>query len=84
MNKEAGMLGIWLGAFLFIAGLIYLAGEALRRGRLSGTTGSSPPVRDGTLEPRRHGVGFLGLTTNRPGLALMAIGALLLIFGAAS
>ena len=33
MNKEAGMLGIWLGAFLFIAGLIYLAGEALRRGR---------------------------------------------------
>ena len=77
------MLGIWLCALLFFAGLIYLASEALRRGRLSGTTGTSPPVQDGTLEPRRHGVGFLGLTTNWPGLALMAIGALLLLFGAA-
>ena len=78
------MVGIWLGAFLFIAGLIYLAGEALRRGRLSGTMGSpSQPVRDGTLEPQRHGVGFLGLKANWPGLALMTVGALLLLFGAA-
>jgi hypothetical protein len=81
------MLVILLGALLVIGGLIYMASEALRRGRLSGTAGSSAQspadVRDGTLEPARHGVGFLGIAGNWPGLALMALGALLLLFGAA-
>jgi hypothetical protein len=74
---------IWLGAFLVIAGVLYLANQALDRGRLSGTTRAPPGVKDGTLEPRRRGVRFLGLTGNWPGLVLMALGAVLLLFGAA-
>ena len=82
------MLVILLGALLVFGGLLYMATEALRRGRLSGTAGSSAAqspsdVRDGTLEPARHGVGFLGIAGNWPGLAMMVLGAVLLLFGAA-
>ena len=81
------MLVILLGALLVIGGLLYMVAEALRRGRLSGTAGSSAQsaadVRDGTLEPVRHGVGFLGIAGNWPGLAMMALGAILLLFGPA-
>jgi hypothetical protein len=73
---------IWIGALLVVLGLVYMVYETLRRGRLSGTAASSPPPRDGTLEPRRHGVGFLGLAGNWPGLALMAVGFLLMLAGA--
>lgn len=78
------MLVIWLGAFLVIAGVVFLAKAALDRGRLSGTTQPPPGVKDGTLEPQHRGVRFLGLASNWPGLALMAFGAVLLLFGAAS
>lgn len=77
------MLVIWLGAFLVIAGVIFLAKAALDRGRLSGTTQAPPDVKDGTLEPQHQGLRFLGLASNWPGLALMAFGAALLLFGAA-
>jgi hypothetical protein len=50
------------------------------RGSLSGPD-SGRPV-GGTLEPRRRGVGFLGLEANWPGILLMAIGAVLLTLGA--
>ncbi len=76
------MLIIWLGALLVVCGLLYMAYEALRRGRLSGTRRPPPAVPDGTLEPRRHGVGFLGLTGNWPGFALMALGFVLMLIGA--
>lgn len=76
------MLIIWLGAFLVICGLIYMVYEALRRGRLSGTRHPAADVKDGTLEPRRHGVGFLGFTSNWPGFALMGAGFLLMLLGA--
>ena len=49
------------------------------RGSLSGRI--LWPVR-GTLEPRRRGVGSLGLEANWPGILLMAIGAVLLTLGA--
>lgn len=76
------MLIIWLGAILVVAGLIYMVYEALRRGRLSGTRRPAPAPKDGTLEPRRHGVAFLGVTANWPGLALMGAGFLLMLIGA--
>jgi hypothetical protein len=78
------MLIIWLGAFLVIAGVIVLAKAALDRGRLSGTTQAAPNIRDGTLEPQHRGLRFLGLASNWPGLALMAFGAVLLLFGASA
>ena len=77
------MLVIWLGAFLVIAGVIFLAKAALDRGRLSGTKEAPADVRDGTLEPQHRGLRFLGLASNWPGLALMAFGAVLLLFAAA-
>jgi hypothetical protein len=76
------MVVIWIGALLIVCGMLYLAYEALRRGRLSGTRQSPKVVKDGTLEPRRHGVAFLGLAGNWPGLALMGLGAALLLLGA--
>lgn len=76
------MFIIWLGALLVVCGLIYMVYEALRRGRLSGTQRPTAGVKDGTLEPRRHGVGFLGLTGNWPGAVLMGAGFLLMLLGA--
>lgn len=76
------MFIIWLGAVFVVLGLISTAFQALRRGRLSGTEGRSRAVEDGTLEPRRHGLGFLGLSGNWPGLALMGAGFLLMLVGA--
>jgi hypothetical protein len=79
---EVTMFIIWLGALLVVCGLTYMVYEALRRGRLSGTQRPAPAPKDGTLEPRRHGLGFLGLAGNWPGLALMAAGFLLMLLGA--
>jgi hypothetical protein len=69
-----------LGVLLVLGGVLYMARSTIWRGELSGPD-SSQPVR-GTLEPRRRGVGFLGLGTNWPGILLMAIGAVLLTLGA--
>ena len=71
-----------LGALLTIAGVVYMAGATLRRGRLSDPAPRPTPtlVTSGpTLEPRRRGLGFLGLSQNWPGLVMMAIGLILLL-----
>ncbi|MDX8493176.1 hypothetical protein RFN29_16530 [Mesorhizobium sp. VK22B] len=75
-----------LGALLTIAGVVYMAGAALRRGRLSDPAPTAPdrpapnlPTPGPTLEPRRRGLGFLGLSQNWPGLLMMAIGIILLL-----
>nr|WP_245181710.1 hypothetical protein [Sinorhizobium mexicanum] len=72
--------------------MLFMAWEALGRRQLSNP--STPPSHDGrgrdgpgrdgtgpTLEPEQQGLGFLGFGRNWPGLALMAIGAALLLFG---
>jgi hypothetical protein len=76
------MVSVWLGALLFIAGIVYLAAQPLWRGRLSSLRrpASGGPVE--TLEPARPSGGF-GIKANWPGLALLVVGALLLLFGAA-
>jgi len=74
---------ILVGIFLMICGMLYMIREAIGRRRLSGR---SRPSRSGThltLEPWRQGLGFLRLARNWPGLALMAVGAAFLLFGAA-
>jgi hypothetical protein len=53
---------------------VYMARATIWRGSLS------RPARD-TLEPPRRGVGFLGFEANWPGILLMAIGAILLVWG---
>jgi hypothetical protein len=73
------MVLIGLGALLVLGGILYTARSAIWRGPLSGRD-SSRPTR-GTLEPRRRGLGFLGVGTNWPGFLMMAIGAVLLVAG---
>ena len=70
---------ILLGALLVFGGVLYMVRAVIWRGSLSGPD-SGRPVR-GTLEPRRRGVGFLGLETNWPGILLIATGAILLLSG---
>jgi hypothetical protein len=82
------MAVVLIGALLIVAGVVYMAGAALRRGRLS----DPAPVRSApdrptpnlatpgpTLEPRQRGLRFLGLSQNWPGLLMMAVGVILLL-----
>jgi uncharacterized protein YjeT (DUF2065 family) len=71
----------WLGALLVVSGVLLMAAPPIWRGRLSGRR-SRPAATDRTLEPRRPAAGF-SLRTNWPGLALIALGAVLLLVGAA-
>ena len=73
------MMVILLGALLVFGGVLYMVRAVIWRGSLSGPD-SGRPVR-GTLEPRRRGVGFLGLETNWLGILLIATGAILLLSG---
>jgi hypothetical protein len=73
------MMVILLGALLVFGGVLYMVRAVIWRGSLSGPD-SGRPVR-GTLEPRRRGVGFLGLGTNWPGILLIATGAIQLLSG---
>lgn len=76
------MVVIWLGALLVIGGVVYMAAQAIWRGRLSGRRSRSTAAGD-TLEPRERGGGF-GLATNWPGLVLIALGAILLLLAGAA
>jgi hypothetical protein len=84
------MAAILIGALLFAGGIVYMAGAALNRGRLSDPApartpddsyATIPATQGPTLEPSRRGLGFLGLASNWPGLLMMAAGAVLLLFG---
>lgn len=79
---------ILIGALLFMGGVIYMAGAALTRGRLSdpAPVHAAPDSRTPnlatpgpTLEPQRRGLRFLGLGANWPGLLMIAAGAVLLL-----
>ena len=76
------MLTIWLGAGLFFGGVLFMACQAIWRGPLSAARRSR--ARGVTLEPRAPGAsGIFGLKANLFGIALCALGAVLLIAGAA-
>lgn len=76
------MTFVAIGAFLIFVGVVFMAGQPLWRGRLSGVRPAGSPGPSDTLEPRRPARG-LGIGSNWPGLALVAVGAVLLLFGAA-
>jgi hypothetical protein len=68
---------ILLGALLVFVGVLQMAFQPIWRGRLSGRRRlRSQPID--TLEPERPASGF-GLKPNWPGLALVALGAALLL-----
>jgi hypothetical protein len=76
------MLVIWLGAVLVFSGVLFMAVQAVWRGPLSDAKRSrSAGV---TLEPRTPGAGgVFGFKANWPGFVLIALGAFLLLAGAA-
>lgn len=76
------MLPIWLGASLIVAGILFMAAQAIWRGPLSRprrSRSAGATLEPGTLEA---GAGF-GLKANWPGLALVALGSLVLLASAA-
>jgi hypothetical protein len=68
-----------LGALLLLAGLVYMARAAILRGRMSDPATNPNDAGKRTLEPRHRGLGFLGWRANWPGLAMAAVGGVLLV-----
>ena len=80
------MAVILVGALLTVAGIVYMAAAVLWRGQLSDPAPAAPDrpkpylaTPGPTIEPRRRGLRFLGLSQNWPGLLMMAIGLALLL-----
>jgi hypothetical protein len=71
---------ILLGALLVFGGLVYLMAQPIGHGRLSALRQTPVAPDKSTLEPPMPGAGFR-LKENWPGLALMALGGLLLLVG---
>jgi hypothetical protein len=76
------MVLIWVGAVLVLGGVLLMAAQPLWRGRLSGVRRLRSTEPSATLEPARPATGF-GIKSSWPGLALLALGAILLLAGAA-
>jgi hypothetical protein len=68
-----------LGALLMFAAMAYMAAAAIYRGRMSDPHRNPGDTTDVTLEPRQRGLSFLGVKANWPGIALFALGAVLLL-----
>ena len=76
------MLTVLLGASLVFGGVLFMAGQAIWRGPLSAARRSR--AAGVTLEPRTPGGGgIFGLKANWVGIALCALGGVLLLAGAA-
>lgn len=72
---------IAIGALLIIAGIIVAANATLKRGRLSQAEQPISHAPRDTLEPSGQGR-RLSLKADLPGLAMIALGAILLFLGA--
>ena len=72
---------LWIGALLVFCGILVMARKAIFRDELSEPHASPDEPGGVTLEPERRGLRFLGLRANWPGVALIAIGAVLLFVG---
>lgn len=79
---QLGILLVWAGAFLVFCGVLYTAAKALWRGRLSDARSARGGATRGTLEPRGSDTGGFSLQSTWPGLAMIGLGALLLLTGA--
>ena len=73
---------VLLGALLVLTGVVFMASQPLWRGRLSGVRRVRSTEPGETLEPQKPARGF-GIKSNWPGLALIALGAVLVLGGAA-
>lgn len=69
-----------IGALLVVFGLLYMAGMAINRGKMSDPHTHARDPAGLTLEPRHSGMSVLGLKSNWPGIVIAAVGALMLLF----
>ena len=74
------MTVIYIGALLVFGGVLFMAFKAIWRGRLSGASRRDSMVESTTLEPQGRSAAF-DLKANWPGLALIALGTILLFVG---
>jgi dipeptide/tripeptide permease len=74
------MITIFIGALLVIGGSLVMAYTAIYRGRLSGASRRASIVESTTLEPRGRSAAF-DPKANWPGIALIALGTILLFIG---
>ncbi len=76
------MLLIVIGALLIVGGVVLAANSTLKRGRLSQAEQPVSNEPRDTLEPKGRGR-QLSLKADLPGMALIAVGAVLLFLGMA-
>jgi hypothetical protein len=76
------MTVIFIGALLVIGGSLLMAYTAIWKGRLSGASRRASIVESTTLEPRGPSAAF-NPKANWPGIALIALGTILLFVGTA-
>jgi uncharacterized membrane protein YidH (DUF202 family) len=81
--EEEIMTLVSIGALLIIIGVVLAATAQLRRGRLSEQKPPESPAPSDTLEPTGRGRN-LNLKVDMPGVALIAIGAILMLAAAAT
>jgi uncharacterized membrane protein len=73
---------IWVGVLLVFGGVLQMMFQPIWRGRLSGRGRLRSGLPSDTLEPERPASGF-GMKSNWPGLVMLALGAAILLAGAA-
>ena len=72
------MFSIVLGALLIVSGIALAAARTASRGKLSDPHAVGPGKQTDTLEPRGSGA-KLSIKTDLPGIALIIVGAFLLL-----
>ncbi|WP_245471877.1 MULTISPECIES: hypothetical protein [Bradyrhizobium] len=81
--QETGVIQILLGAFLVVGGVLYITLQTIWGGRPGGRRPHRAGLPSDPLEPDRLAGGF-GIKSNWPGLAMIAIGATLLLVAASN
>ncbi|WP_262268506.1 MULTISPECIES: hypothetical protein [Microvirga] len=79
---HSGMVLIWIGALLIVAGIVLAAGRVLWKGRLSDPHRLGPAEGGATLEPRER-ARSLHPRHHWPSIALVALGIVLMLAEAA-
>ncbi|MBM1169779.1 hypothetical protein [Microvirga arabica] len=79
---QSGMVLVWIGALLIIAGIVLAAGQVLWKGRLSDAHRTGPTGAGATLEPQGRVRGFHP-KHHWPSIMLVALGIILMLAEAA-
>lgn len=79
---QSGMVLVWIGALLIIAGIVLAAGQVIWKGRLSDAHRTGPTGAGATLEPQGR-VRAFHPKHHWPSIVLVALGIILMLAEAA-